>query len=100
MCLQMNRERLMKMASAVRTGGKGTVRRCAILALTEMYLGILIRQLISIYLYFELAMSNKLFGKESNSRTATWGLLCHICWFQCQQVLAEAGMNRRCLSGS
>lgn len=26
--MQMNRERLMKMAGAVRTGGKGSVRRC------------------------------------------------------------------------
>ena len=26
--IQMDRERLMKMASAVRTGGKGSIRRC------------------------------------------------------------------------
>lgn len=26
-CMQMNRDKLMKMAGSVRTGGKGTVRR-------------------------------------------------------------------------
>lgn len=28
--IQMNREKLMKMAGAVRTGGKGSVRRCVV----------------------------------------------------------------------
>ena len=35
----MNRERLMKMASAVRTGGKGTVRRWAFSMSHVNYLG-------------------------------------------------------------